>query len=261
MEGTVMPKIQVNDTTLYYEEKGEGEALILLHGLTSTHMMLKQEMEYFKDNFRVIAPDARGHGKSEKPSSHTLNDHIEDVISLMDSLGIEEANLIGMSMGTYVAQGVAIRVPDRIKKMILVSGNTHSKGENEGLLAEHRGKIGHLSFEEQMGELAEHIFYNLEKVGKWLNSIPGGLTPEQQEIEAKALDDFDFRPDLKNVTDETLLISGKHDGLNPPHEGKEIADLIPGARFVEFKNSGHAPGIEETEKYMNLVSDFLKAQK
>lgn len=253
-----MPKINVNGTTLYYEDQGKGDALILLHGLTSTHLMLNQEMMYFKDKFRVIAVDARGHGQSDKPSSHTLNDHIEDVIALMDALNIETTHLIGMSMGTYVAQGVAIKIPERIKKMILISGNTHSKGENEGLLAEHQDQIGHLSFEDQMGEMADRIFYNLEKVGPWLSSIPGGLTPEQQQIAADALANFDFRPDLNKVSAETLVISGKHDGLNPPEEGKEIADHIPGAHFVEFEHSGHAPGIEETEKYMKLVSDFLK---
>src|SRR5699024_6250345 len=134
--------VNVNNTTLFYEEKGEGEALILLHGLTSNHLMLKQEMEYFKDYFRVIAIDARGHGKSEKPSSYTLDDHIEDTIAIMDKLGVDQVNLIGMSMGTYIAQGVAIKVPERVKKMILVSGNTHAKGEAEGLLAEHQGEIG-----------------------------------------------------------------------------------------------------------------------
>lgn len=253
-----MPEVNVNNTTLFYEEKGEGEALILLHGLTSNHLMLKQEMKYFKDYFRVIAIDARGHGKSDKPSTYTLDDHIKDTIALMDKLDIDQANLIGMSMGTYIAQGVAIKVPDRVKKMILVSGNTHAKDETEGLLAEHQEEIGHLSFEEQMGEMAGHIFHNMEAVSKWLQSIPGGLTSEQQVIAADALADFDFRPDLKNVKAETLVISGKHDGLNPPSEGKEIADLIPRAKFVEFEHSGHAPGIEETDKYMSLISDFLQ---
>lgn len=252
-----MPEIQVNGTTLFYEEVGEGEALILLHGLTGNHKMLAQEMAYFKDYFRVIAMDARGHGKSEKPDSYVLEDHVQDVIALMDALKIETTNLIGMSMGTYVAQGVAIQVPDRVNKMVLVSGSTHAKNETESLFAQHKDDIGHLSFEEQMGHLAKRIFRNMEAIGMWLESIPGGLTPEQQDIAAKALLNFDYRPNLKHVTAETLVISGKHDGLNPPHEGRKIAELIPGAEFIVFENSGHAPGIEETEKYMKLVSNFL----
>ena len=253
-----MPKLNVNGTTLFYEDQGEGDVLVLLHGLTSHHLMLKQEMEYFKSEFRVIAIDARGHGDSEKPAKYNLEDHIFDVIALLDELEITEFSMIGMSMGTYTAQGVAIKVPERVKKMILVSGTTHAKGESEGLLEKHKDEIGHLSFEEQMGELATRIFHNMEPVGAWLESIPGGLTPEQQQIAADGLAEFDFRPDLAKVTAKTLVISGKHDGLNPPSEGKEIADLIPGAKFVEFEHSGHAPGIEETEKYMALISEFIE---
>lgn len=253
-----MPKLNVNGTMLYYEDHGKGEVLVLLHGLTSHHLMLKQEMEYFKSHFRVIAIDARGHGDSEKPDSYTFEDHINDVILVLDELKIEQFSIIGMSMGTYTAQGIAIRAPKRVKKMILVSGTTHAKAETEGLLAEHKDEIGHLSFEEQMGELATQIFHNMEPVGAWLESIPGGLTPEQQQIAADALAQFDFRPDLSKVKAKTLVISGKHDGLNPPSEGREIADLIPGAEFVQFENSGHAPGIEETDKYMTLISKFIK---
>src|SRR5690625_7640517 len=107
-------------------------------------------------------------------------------------------------MGTYIAQGVAIKVPDRVKKMILVSGNTHAKDETEGLLAEHQGEIGQLSFEEQTGEMAGHIYHNMEAVSKWLQSIPGGLTSDQQVIAVDTLADCDFRQDLICVHEETL---------------------------------------------------------
>lgn len=253
-----MPKFLGNGIELYYEEKGSGEALILLHGLTSNHLMLKQEMEYFQDQFRVIGLDARGHGESDKPSHYNLNDHIQDVISLMDYLKIEKANLLGMSMGTYIAQGLAITVPDRIDKMVLVSGSSHGKKPSEGLLAEHEKEVKGLAFDEQLGRLSKYIFFDLEAVGNWLKTIPGRLTPEQQEIAANALAGFDFRPNLSKVKAKTLVISGKYDGLNPPEDGKMIADLIPNARFVLFEKSGHAPNVEETELFMELVSGFLR---
>ncbi|WP_284141399.1 alpha/beta fold hydrolase [Virgibacillus sp. LDC-1] len=253
-----MPTIKVNDVHLFYEDRGSGEALILLHGLTGSHHMLMQELENFQADFRVIAIDARGHGKSDKPRSYTLADHIEDVIQLMDALDIPEANLLGMSMGTYVAQGVAIAVPDRIKKMILISGSTHAKSDGTGLLAAHADEMEGFTFEEQMAHLATHIFHQMDEVGKWLQRLPGGLTPEEQEAGAKALAQFDFRPQLHTVTADTLVISGRYDGLNPPEEGQEIAAHIPGARMVVFEHSGHAPNIEEKEKYMELVTSFLK---
>ncbi|MGV3465348.1 MAG: alpha/beta fold hydrolase, partial [Heyndrickxia sp.] len=83
------------------------------------------------------------------------------------------------------------------------------------------------------------------------------LTPDEQAAANKALEGFDFRSDLHKITAETLVISGKYDGLNPPTLGKEIADLIPRSTFVEFEKSGHAPNAEEPEKFINIVKDFL----
>ncbi|TQS75392.1 alpha/beta fold hydrolase [Ornithinibacillus gellani] len=252
-----MPQLAVNDVELFYEEKGSGEVLILIHGLTSNHHMLKQEMNYFHNHYRVIAYDARGHGKSSKPDAYSLADHIQDVIALMDTLEIEQASLLGMSMGTYIAQGVAIAIPDRVKKLILVSGSAHHKNQDEGLMAEHQRELGHLAFDEQLGRLVQYIFHDLDAVGTWMASIPGRLIPEQQQIAADALADFDFRNELNQVTAETLVISGKYDGLNPPAQGKEIADHIPHAHFYLFEQSGHAPNIEEPERFLALITDFL----
>ena len=252
-----MPKALVNGVELYYEEAGNGEVIIFLHGLTSNHLMLKQEMDYFKDRYHVIGIDSRGHGKSEKSSSYTLDDHVQDVIAFMDEFGIKKANLFGMSMGTYVAQGVAVSIPDRVKKMVLISGNSHAKDPSSSLLGKHADELERLTFEEQMGKLASHIFHDLQTVGKWLEGIPGGLTAEQQEAAADALAEFDFRSELHKVTARTLVINGSYDGLNPPEDGREIAEHIPNAQFAVFENSGHAPNVEEKEKFFELVDSFL----
>ena len=80
------------------------------------------------------------------------------------------------------------------------------------------------------------------------------LTSEQQEAANKALEGFDFRPQLPYVMAETLVISGKYHELNPPKRGKEIATLMPNASFVEFENSGHIPQAEEPSgSILNVV--------
>ena len=252
-----MPKALVNGVELYYEEAGNGEVIIFLHGLTSNHFMLKQEMDYFKDRFHVIGIDSRGHGNSAKPTGYTLHDHVQDVIAFMDEFGIEKVNLFGMSMGTYVAQGVAIAIPERVNKMVLVSGNSHAKDPSVSLLGRHADELAGLTFEEQMGKLASHIFHDLQTVGEWLEGIPGGLTAEEQEAAAEALAEFDFRPELHKVTAKILVINGSYDGLNPPEDGREIAEYIANAQFVVFSNSGHAPNVEEKEKFIELVDSFL----
>ena len=257
-----MPEFISRGVTLYYEEAGKGEPLLFLHGLTASHNMFKQEVEYFKGNFRVITLDSRGHGLSDKPLNYTIGEHIEDVIALMDYLKIERVHLLGMSMGSYIAQGVAIEQPNRVEKLILVSSKSNGKTSSmQELFARHADELEGLDYQEKIDQSSKYIFHNLSEVGKWMNEIGPDeivLTPEQQAAANKALEGFDFRLALPTVTAKTLVISGTYDGLNPPEQGAEIAGLIPNASFIEFENSGHSPDVEETERFLDVVMDFLE---
>jgi 3-oxoadipate enol-lactonase len=85
------------------------------------------------------------------------------------------------------------------------------------------------------------------------------LTPEQNLAANKALENFDFRPALASITASTLVISGRHDPLNPPEEGELVASLIPGSTFVVLEHSGHVPNLEEPERLMALIEEFLRS--
>ena len=87
----------------------------------------------------------------------------------------------------------------------------------------------------------------------------GTLTPEQISAANKALTEFDYRSELYKITAETLVISGKYDGLNPPTEGKICAKLIKKAVFVEMQYSGHLPMLEEEERYNDIIDKFLQS--
>jgi 3-oxoadipate enol-lactonase len=90
-----------------------------------------------------------------------------------------------------------------------------------------------------------------------LDAFDTKLTSEQFAAANNAFVGFDFRNDLAKVKSKTLVISGKYDGLNPPDNGREVASLIPNASFVEMQYSGHAPMYEESETYVEIISDFL----
>lgn len=256
-----MPAIDRNGIQLYYEEKGSGKPLILLHGLGMNALALQREMDELASQFRVIAPDARGHGRSGKPAEYKLQDHIEDVIALMDHLHIEKAALLGGSMGSYIAQGVAIAVPNRIEKLILVSAKSNGKTSSTArLLAEHQDEVQGKDPQEQMQLLSKFIFHNMERVQEWMSAFYTGspaLSEAQQAASNKALENFDFRPGLPLVKARTMVIGGTYDGFNPPGEGKIIASLIPRAVFIEFGQSGHAPNVEEPERFIETVRAFL----
>lgn len=257
-----MPTFQSNGANLYYEEEGTGTPLLLLHGLHGSSKMINNEIHELKEHFRTIALDSRGHGNSDRPQHYTLEEHVQDVINLMDHLGIEEANLMGVSMGSYIAQGVAIAVPNRLKKLVLVVSKSHGKTSSmQELFARHADELAGLSFEEQFERASKYIFHNhlaVQKAFGHFHEQQAMLSsPQEQEAANKALEGFDFREDLNKITARTLVISGKYDGLNPPERGKAIAAEIPDSIFLEFLHSGHAPSIEEPERFIKEVMHFL----
>jgi 3-oxoadipate enol-lactonase len=259
--GDLMSTFTSNGTILTYEEHGTGEPFVLLHGLTGNRHMFEEEVKIFKKYFRTIVLDARGHGDSEKPSSYTLDDHVGDVLRLLDHLKIEETYLLGVSMGSYIAQGVAIASPERVKKMMLVATKSQGKTSSmEALFEKHADDLEGLDFSEKILKVSPYIFHDLSAVGKWSTKAgrqSPSLTPKEITAANDALDGFDFREDLYRITAETLVISGVHDGLNPPDVGRETARLIPNATFVEFNQSGHAPNVEQPLLFLDFILEFV----
>lgn len=257
-----MPEFTLNGVRLYYEEAGEGPPLLLLHGLGSSHNMFREEMAQFKNDFRVIAIDCRGHGQSDKPAKYTLNDHIEDAVALLDHLGIERAHVMGVSMGSYIAQGLVLAHPDRVEKLVLVVSKAHGKtSSTQEMLVRYADELEGIPEQKQMEYLSKYAFHNLPAIQKWQEEMLK-LEPELSVTEMaaanKAMEGFDFRAALPTVEAETLVISGAHDGLNPPVRGKELASLILNATYIEFEGSGHAPNVEEPEKFKETISNFLR---
>ncbi|MDQ0492390.1 alpha/beta fold hydrolase [Paenibacillus brasilensis] len=259
-----MPIFRSNGAKLFYEEEGAGFPLIMLHGLHGSSKMMKYEINRLKEYFRIIALDSRGHGKSDKPLHYTLEEHVQDVINLLNHLAIETGYLMGMSMGSYIAQGVAIAVPNRVKKLVLIVPKSHGKTSSmQELFARHAEELEGLTFEEKLSRASKYIFHDpiaVQKVFSAFYDQQALLTsPQEQEAANKALEGFDFRDHLHQITASTLVISGKYDGVNPPERGIEIASRIPGAIFIEFIHSGHAPSIEEPERFIKEVTNFLLA--
>lgn len=256
-----MPYFKSQDVELFYEDIGTGMPLLLFHGLTSNHAMFYREIDFFKKKYRVLALDARGHGRSERPESFTLDEHIADAVALINHLKLESLHIIGVSMGSYIAQGVAIALPDHVKKLVLVA--TKSSGDQSSmaeLFERHEEAFRGLSLVGKLDKSSEFMFHNQEKVSEWLRKTAeqsDGLTGKEQAAASAALKDFDFRKELGKIQAETLVISGSYDGLNPPAKGKETAILIPDATYMEFKRSGHAPNVEQDRLFLGITENFL----
>ncbi len=260
--------LAINGIQLHVTEEGAGPPLLLLHGLSANAKMMEPEIVGLAHSFRVIAPDLRGHGRSDRPAAYTLHDHVQDLLGLLDAIELERAAVLGVSMGSYVAQALTIAAPERVSALVLVvtkAGGTTSSTAR--YLAEHAAELQEMTPEQIRLWLGSRMFApqtpaavkqgfaafmaEQERTGMTLN-------PQQLEAANRAMEGFDFRPDLPQLNVPTLVISGRHDILNPPEAGEEVARLIPNARFEVMEDAGHLATLEQTPQFLELVEPFLK---
>lgn len=262
--------MNVNGTDLHVEQHGHGRPLVMLHGLGSNIESMRPDIAALSPVRRVVALDSRGHGRSDRPAAYTLDDHVDDVLAVMDALELQTADVMGTSMGSYVAQGVATRAPERVSMLVLVvpkaSGTTSSVAR---LIGEHAAELHGKTNDEILAFIGELMFaptsgpdLRAQREQAVQRDLALGLTqtPEQFQAASRALEGFDFRPDLPRVTADTLVVSGRHDPLNPPYEGEVIAGLIPRARFVVLEGSGHLPSLEQPEELHAVIRGFLEGE-
>lgn len=252
----------INGIDLNVEEHGAGAPLVLVHGLGANLRTWDDEVSHFSSRFRVITYDVRGHGRSTRPDSYSLDDHIEDLHALIDKLSSRPVALVGTSMGSYIAQGMASRYPSRVEKLALVVPKSHGTTSSSArVLAAHADEIALLSHRDRMVFLLNLAFApqtpaNVRErvISAELSSL---LDEAAMQAASNALAGFDLRGELPHVTAKSLVISGGHDVLNPPEDGRACAQLIPRCEYVVFDGAGHFPGAEVPREYFDVLDSFL----
>ena len=110
---------EVNNTRLYYEIKGQGDPLVLIHGMNLNHTMWNTQVPEFSKHYKVIRYDLRGYGKSANPKEGESYSNHTDLKTLLDLLNIKKTHLLGLSMGGMICQEFALRYPERLDKLVL----------------------------------------------------------------------------------------------------------------------------------------------
>lgn len=253
-----MAFIKVKGINLYVNIKGTGHPIILVHGSGKDHTQFDIIRDTLAQHMKTISLDCRGHGLSDKPAEYALEDHIADILGLMDHYKIETTYLLGVSGGSYIAQGVAIAAAERITKLILTVPKSNGfTSSMQNLLKTHENELAGKNAHEKTLALLRYFTCNPKLVMQHTNLFENKLTSQQSAAANKALANFDFREGLSKVSAETLVISGKYDSLNSPEEGQEVASLIPDSTYIEMQYSGHLILHEEPETYCKFVEDFI----
>jgi len=236
-----------------YIEEGEGEPLILLHGLFGALSNFKDLVEHFKKQYKVIVPLLP---LFELDIFHTtvggLQKHVQKFIEVRDYKNI---HLLGNSLGGHVALVYVLKHPERIKSLIL----TGSSGLFENGMGDTYPKRGDYEYIKKKSQLT---FYDPAMATKELVDEIFEITNNRLKVIkiialAKSAIRNNLGEELKQIQQPTLLIWGNNDTITPPFVAKEFNSLIPNSELYFIDKCGHAPMMEVPDEFNKILEQFL----
>jgi pimeloyl-ACP methyl ester carboxylesterase len=257
-----MPHADVNGQRLYYELHGDGEPLLLVHGLSVDTLGWTLQLPVWSQQFRTIAFDNRDVGQSSR-----ARDDYEITDMAADTLALDDFHLLGLSMGGTIAQEVALAAPERVRTLTLCvtfpGGGAWARTQGEmwaqralGMTREQRvDELLLLSLCEATYENAEGIAF----LRQLLLSNPHPQEPEAFVRQLLATSRHETRDRLGQLTMPVHVIGAEHDALLPVWKSRELAQMIPGARLTVLEGAAHGVNIDGAERFNAAVLDFLAA--
>jgi 3-oxoadipate enol-lactonase len=264
-----MPTTEVGSHTVCYDDIGAGHPLLFMTGLGSTRMGWWKQIELFSRKYHVINMDNRDAGDSALGTGpYTIADMAEDSAGVITNLDLGRTHVVGISMGGMIALRLAIRHPELVDRLVLVSttagGTTNVNPEPEitALL---------VSSEEDIETRVRHTFtmitgegymaahpQDLDQLVKF--SVAKPMSPESYQRQLGACMDHLYKgvaDQLAQIAAPTLVVHGKADPLIPYPNGEYLAEHIRGARLSTYPGVGHLVPIEAPERFNREVIEFL----
>lgn len=259
--------LKIKDSSLFYSVKGEGEALVFIHGNFNDSRVWDYQIDSFTDHYKVIWYDQRGYGKSDAPIA-TFS-HFGDLKALLDSLGIKKVSMIGSSSGGSIAVDFALRYPAFVKAMVLVSPAINGYRYPIRLMVEAMKNIFLLKSKGHKVAIEKFIHNPF-----WEYFFP---PQNKQEAREKVLEmvrtqrnfySWDFKlaisekpyasKRLKEVKVPTLIVLSDMDAVFNIKVGEYIHKGIKNSKKVIISGCRHLPFIEKPSEFNEKVLDFLK---
>ncbi len=254
-----MPMIAVAGTRLNYWELGQGPVALFVHGFPLDATMWLDQMALLSDLRRCVAVDLRGFGRSDPVLDEvlTMERHADDLAAVIDALGIEMVDLVGLSMGGYVALAFTQLHPSRLRTLALV--DTRAEGDGE------EARVGR---NEAARRLLTHGRADLAVRMEGALLAPAAppavrarirtmIEDIRYETVLAALEGMKVRSDrtsiLGRISVPVAVITGAHDLITPPESARAMAAAISGARFTEIPGAGHMAPMEAPGAVANAL--------
>ncbi|MFD1177171.1 alpha/beta fold hydrolase [Paenibacillus puldeungensis] len=258
-----MDKITVNGSTIAYEQQGQGETVVLLHGFCGSSAYWEKVQPLLAGQYRVIAPDLRGHGSTDAPlGSYTIEQMADDVAGLLEALNIPEYTLLGHSMGGYVTLSLAQRYASRLNGFGLVHSTAYPDSEEvkekrlqavsairaEGITSFVDGLVPGL-FAADALEKHKADLDRVKEIG--YRTPPQGAAGAAMAMRARV----DRRDVLAEATLPLLLVAGENDPIFPMERLFTVDG--PNVTKAVIKGAGHMSMFEAPEQLSAVIHDFL----
>jgi pimeloyl-ACP methyl ester carboxylesterase len=273
-------ELTLHGDRIAYRQAGQGPALVLIHGITSSSATWERVMPGLARHFTVIAPDLIGHGESDKPrGDYSLGAHATNLRDLLVVLGHERASVVGHSLGGGIAMQFAYQFPERCERLALVDSGGLGREVNIllraatlpgaelvlPLLAATRlldaGRLAGGALERlglrvrtDVQEIAHGhaTLSDAQARAAFVHTLRAVVEPSGQRVDASA------RLHL-SAHIPFLLIWGEHDSIIPPAHGEAAHAQVDASRFELFEDSGHFPQLDEPARFVDVLVDFLQS--
>jgi pimeloyl-ACP methyl ester carboxylesterase len=248
---------------IYYRVAGEGEPLLLLHGLLASGTMFDPLIELLRDRFRMVVPDLRGHGNSgQLGGPYDVAALAADLAAVQTEAGCEPAVVMGYSHGGAVAQQLAHTRPAAVSRLILACTYACNVSTLQERLEAHvfvallrilsPGSLAKLILRASKPKPGGAIGLTREQA-EWLQSILATNRAPAMRGAAKGLITFDARPWLNEISVPTVVVAGTHDGGVPQHHFDTLVRGIPGARGRLVDRAAHTLAWTHTQELAEII--------
>ena len=255
--------IITNGITTYYEIRGSGQPLILIHGISLDHKMWQPQISYFSNKYAVITYDIRGHGQSEGSDGvYSLEIFADDLKTLLDNLNIPKPIMCGLSMGGMIAQMFAARYPDQLNALIIadsavVRGLTPQEKLVNLLFPKSVAKFLIHTFKRQFVNFFFWFFRGMNAETK--DYFRNALLEFKEEEFLKYMDcfyNFDLTAEIPKITAPTLIINGEKEKMGFP-QAEKMHELIEDSTVVKIPGAFHLSNLENPREFNRAIENFI----
>ncbi|MCM8543124.1 MAG: alpha/beta hydrolase [Lentisphaeraceae bacterium] len=262
-----MPIMECNGINIAYEERGSGDPLILIMGLSARGLFWEEHVKEYEKHFRCIIVDNRGAGDSDKPEgSYTTEMMADDIAALIKGLNLGKVHVNGISMGGAIGQHLAIKYPELVRSLVLVS--TWAKCDGYALQV-----FDH--FKDMRKTATPHDFMKLLQL--WIFAPPFFLSAENRDNLAEGCKDapehymplhaflaqsdacmtHDTLATVSQIKCPTLITIGDEDIFTPMKFSVQLNELIEGSEMLVLPGTGHAHHWEDLETFNTKTAQFM----